>query len=38
MRVFGISIITILVIVAAYYLGSRNALGQVFSAVSGLGS
>lgn len=34
MRIFGISLITILALVAAYWLGSQNAVGRIVSAVA----
>ena len=36
MRIFGISIVTIIVVAGAYWLGTRNALGAVLGKVAGV--
>lgn len=36
MRIFGISLVTILIVVGAYWLGTRNALGAVLGKVAGV--
>lgn len=35
MRIFGISLVTILVVAAAYWAGTRNLVGNVVAAARG---
>ena len=35
MRIFGVSIVTIIVLVAVYWLGTKNAVGNVLSSIAG---
>lgn len=34
MRIFGISLVTILLLAFAYWLGSQNAIGRIVGAVA----
>jgi hypothetical protein len=35
MKIFGVSLVTILIIVVAYYAGTKGILGKAKSAVAG---